>query len=128
MRLLLDTHIALWAIVDDQRLSARARELLEDLDNQAFVSAASIWEISIKHVRRTSAMPISGAEALLRFRQAGYELLEISPQHAAAVGGLPPLHGDPFDRMLVAQALFEPMRLLTADVQLAAYDPSIIKV
>jgi PIN domain nuclease of toxin-antitoxin system len=131
MRLLLDTHIALWAIAGVDKLSERAKTLISAPQNEISVSIATIWEIAIKYPlarRRVGAMPVSSSEALELFRSAGFELLQISAQHAVAVEDLPPLHGDPFDRMLVAQALSEPMHLLTADAQVAAYDDAIIRV
>ena len=129
MRLLADTHIALWSISKNWRFSESIRATIETAD--VYVSAASIWEIAIKYARnrgRTDDMPLTGKEAALQFEAAGYELLPISPAHAAAVDDLPPHHGDPFDRLLVAQALTEPMRLLTADRQLAAYGSIILLV
>ena len=128
MRLLLDTHIALWAISDDPRLSGAARALITAPENEIFVSAASIWEISIKYRLGRTNMPVSGAEALGWFRESGYRLLSISPEHAVAVEALAPLHADPFDRMLVAQALYEPLRLVTHDGQVARYSDTIIAV
>jgi PIN domain nuclease of toxin-antitoxin system len=131
VRLLLDTHIALWAILDDERLPRTARELIEDLGNDVLVSAASVWEIAIKHALargHASDMPISGPAALAYFRSAGYELLAISADHAAAISALPPLHADPFDRMLVAQAQTEPLRLVTHDARLAQYGGPVMLV
>lgn len=131
MRLLLDTHIALWAIADSPRLSDYARRLIEDPDNQIMVSAVSVWEISIKHARARGGpndMPISGAQACNYFRDAGFNLLSINGAHAAAVENLPPIHTDPFDRMLVAQAIQEPLRLLTADARMARYTDLVISV
>ncbi len=128
MRLLLDTHIALWAIADDSRLSDLARSLIDDPENAVMVSAATVWEISIKHALARSNMPISGEEALGYFRSAEFGLLDITPIHAAAVETLPPLHGDPFDRILVAQAMTEPLRLLTRDAQVAAYGGMVLIV
>ncbi len=128
MRLLLDTHIALWAIADDPRLSDLARSLIDDPDNAVMVSAATVWEISIKHALARGNMPISGEEALGYFRSAEFGLLDITPAHAAAVETLPPLHGDPFDRILVAQAMTEPLRLLTRDAQVAAYGGMVLIV
>jgi PIN domain nuclease of toxin-antitoxin system len=131
VRLLLDTHIALWAIADDPKLSARARELIDDTDNQIVVSAATVWEISIKHALARGGpndMPISGQEALGYFRDAGFAVLDISPVHAATVEALPPLHADPFDRILVAQALGEPLRLVTHDAKVAGYSDTVILV
>jgi PIN domain nuclease of toxin-antitoxin system len=131
MRLLLDTHIALWAIADHRNLSAKARRLIDDPDNQIVVSTASIWEIAIKHALARGGpndMPISGREALGYFRDAGFEVLDISAAHTVAVETLAPLHADPFDRMLVAQAMTVPLRLLTHDPRVAAYSDSVITV
>lgn len=129
MRLLLDTHVALWAIVDDERLSSRARDLIGEPGNIIVVSAASVWEITIKHGLARGApsdMPISGKEALGFFRTAGYSLLSVTPEHVAAVADLAPLHRDPFDRLLVAQALYEPLRLITHDRHLLGYSDAIL--
>ena len=131
MRLLLDTHIALWAIADSPRLSMKARDLIDDPSNEVFISAATIWEISIKHALARGApsdMPISGDEAIGYFRDAGFELMDVSAAHAAAIEALPPVHADPFDRILVAQALAVPLRLLTGDARIAAYSDLVIKV
>jgi len=131
MRLLLDTHIALWAITDDDRLSAHARALIEDPDNEVSVSAATLWEIAIKHgLRRDgpNGMPVSADEALGYFRAAGYVLLDITPAHAVAVGGLPAYHADPFDRLLVAQAMTIPLRLVTGDAKVARYGGMVLAV
>ncbi len=128
MHLLLDTHIALWALTDDPRLTSQARAAILDADNHVSVSAASVWEIAIKHALGRSALPFSATAAVGYFQQAGYRLLNVSPQHAAAVESLPMLHGDPFDRLLVAQAQIEPMRLLTHDRAVAAYSESIILI
>ncbi len=114
MRLLLDTHVALWASADHPRLSARARALIDDPDNQIVISAATIWEISVKHALSrggSNDMPISGAEAIGYFNDAGFEFLPVLPVHAAAVEELPPFHADPFDRMLVAQSMVEGITL-----------------
>lgn len=128
MKLLLDTHIALWAITDDPKLSPRARELIVTPRNLVWVSAVSIWEISIKHGLGRGDMPISGSDALEFFRQAGYRMLPVSPEHAAAVEALPSHHTDPFDRLLVAQSLTEPLRLLTHDANVARYSDTVILV
>lgn len=131
MRLLLDTHIALWAIVDDPRLSAEARALINDSGNTIVVSAATVWEIAIKHALARggpNGMPVSGSTALRHFQAAGYEILAISAAHAAAVDKLPAHHYDSFDRLLVAQAISEPLRLLTHDAQMARYSDTIILV
>jgi PIN domain nuclease of toxin-antitoxin system len=131
MSYLLDTHIALWALLDDPRLSALARSYITDPKTSVCVSAASIWEIAIKHAlghKRTDAMPISGEQALDLFGQAGFSLLPITAKHAATVAALPPLHHDPFDRMIITQAIAEGLVLLTSDSKLPSYHPGIILV
>jgi len=130
VRLLLDTHVALWAIIDDPRLGSAA-SLIADLDNTVLVSAISIMEISIKHARNSGAphdMPISGTEALRLFQEAGYAMVPFAPRHAAALDLLPPLHKDPFDRALVAQALTEPFRLVTRDRVVASYSDTALLI
>lgn len=131
MRLLLDTHVALWAITDNPRLTAAAKALIIDPANTVSISAATIWEIAIKHAlnrRGVNAMPLSAGTALGYFRDSGYALLSITPEHARAVETLPDLHADPFDRMLIAQAMTEPLRLLTHDPMLARYSETVVKV
>jgi PIN domain nuclease of toxin-antitoxin system len=127
-RLLLDTHIALWAITADSRLGAKTRARLVDPDNQIYVSAASIWEIAIKHQKNPTAMPIGPDIAMQAMSDSGFIWLDISARHAAASAQLPMLHADPFDRMLIAQARTEPLALLTRDAQLAAYSELVILV
>lgn len=121
MNLLLDTHIALWAVSDSPRLSSAARAALLNPRASLWVSVASLWEIAIQHSVRPGQMPVDADTALEAFEQSGYRLLSIKPEHVLQVGRLPHLHADPFDRLLVAQALAEPMRLLTADAALAGY-------
>ena len=130
MKILLDTQVAIWALTDTKRLSAQAIALIGDETNDVFVSAVSVWEIAIKFAlqKRTGAPPFSGAVALDAFLAAGYRMLNVTPQHAAAVETLPNLHADPFDRMLIAQAMREPFRLLTADAALARYSDLVIEV
>lgn len=128
MRLLLDTHIALWAITDDPRLSALARGWIGDPRNLVVVSTVSLWEIAIKHALARGDMPISSQEALEYFEASGYSLLSVRPEHAVHVEQLPPIHQDPFDRMLVAQARIETLRLLSRDPWLARYGDNIALV
>lgn len=125
MRLLLDTQIALWAVTDSPRLSTRARELILDPVATVFFSSASVWEIAIKHRLARGDMPVSGADAAALFLQSGYIELPISSSHAAATETLAGHHADPFDRILIAQAHVEPLRLLTHDRQFLAYGGSI---
>ena len=131
MRLLLDTHVALLAVLEDYKLSGRARSLIGDLDNQVFVSVVTLWEIGIKFARRrgrATDMPMSALDALRCFEEAGYGLLNVTAQHALAIGDLPSIHADPFDRMLIAQARSEPLRLLTADTAVASYGSDIERI
>ena len=130
MKLLLDTQVAICALTDTKRLSAESMSLIGDEANEIFVSAVSVWEIAIKFAltKRSGAPPFSGAVALDAFLAAGYRMLNVNSQHAAAVDGLPPLHADPFDRMLIAQAMQEPLRLLTADSALARYGAMVMEV
>lgn len=125
MRLLLDTHIFLWAISDDPRLSPEAREWIGASHTELLLSVASLWEISIKHSLKPDSMPIGAQAALAWAREAGYSILPVHAEHILCLETLPPLHRDPFDRMLVAQALTEPLRLLTHDAQVAAYSRSL---
>lgn len=127
MNLLLDTHAALWAIADSPRLTTKARDLIESPKSTLWISAATVWEIAIKHGLGRGDMPISGQAALDYFQESGYRFLAIEPEHAAAVEELPAHHADPFDRILVAQALVEPMRLLTHDPIVARYSDTVIQ-
>lgn len=131
MNLLLDTHVALWAVTGHKRLSVRARELISDPDNSIAVSVTSLWEIAIKHAlgrQSETAISLSARASAEAFALAGYNILPVSPSHVLAVEDLPALHTDPFDRLLVAQALSEPMRLLTHDAQVVRYNDTIILV
>jgi len=121
VRLLLDTHIALWALTDSPKLSKIARSMIKDANNEIYFSAASIWEIAIKHALARKDMPVSASDARKYMIDSGYLELQVTAAHAACVESLPLHHHDPFDRMLVAQAMVEPMRLLTHDRQMQAY-------
>ncbi len=121
MNLLLDTQIALWAITDSPKLGDKARALLLLPSAVIWISTASIWEMAIKHSLGRGDMPVSAEDAIRYFRESGYRFLPVEAEHVATVESLPPHHQDPFDRMLVAQAMTEPMRLLTRDAQLPAY-------
>lgn len=128
MNLLLDTHVALWAITDSPRLPKKARDLIQSPSSAVWVSAATVWEIAIKHGLGRGEMPVSAQDALRYFRDAGYRLVPVDPEHAVAVENLPAHHADPFDRLLVAQALVEPMRLMTHDPMVSRYSDTIIKI
>lgn len=127
MKVLLDTHIAIWASLNDPRLSAKARSMIAEPSNEIYVSAASVWEISIKAGLGKLDM-VNGGQAAAVFRLCGYKLLDVTAAHAGAVDNLPAFanHKDPFDRMLVAQALQEAMVLLTDDARLPQYHPILI--
>lgn len=131
MSFLLDTHIALWAITNDVRLPPAIRAYIENPEIAISVSVASIWEIAIKHAlghRRPGAMPIPADAALEAFAVTGFAILPITGAHAVKAGNLPPHHADPFDRMLVAQAMIEGSVLITRDKLLATYHPGVIVV
>ncbi len=128
MNLLLDTHVALWAITDSPKLPKKGREMIESPKSSVWISAATVWEIAIKHGLGRGDMPVSSQDALRYFRDSGYRFLPIEPEHAAAVEDLAAHHGDPFDRILVAQALVEPMRLITHDPMVARYSDTIIEI
>ncbi|GAB7548622.1 type II toxin-antitoxin system VapC family toxin [Cupriavidus ulmosensis] len=121
MKLLLDTHLLLWAAGAPERLSGTARALLEAADNELFFSAASLWEIAIK--RGLGRADFQADARLLRrgLLDNGYSELPVASEHAVAIDGLPPIHKDPFDRILVAQATIEGITLLTADALVGQY-------
>jgi len=131
MRLLLDTHVALWAVTNDPKLSRRAHDLVEDASNIISVSVVSLWEIAIKQMlrgRRKAAypLPLTLAQASSAFTRAGFEVVDLTPRHVTALSTLPLIHADPFDRILVAQAIAESMRLVTSDHRLPAYGDAVI--
>lgn len=128
MNLLLDTHVALWAITDHPQLPQKARELIEAPKSTVWISAATVWEIAIKHSFGRGEMPVSSRDALRYFGESGYRFLSVEPEHVAAVEDLPPHHADPFDRILVAQAFVEPMRLITHDAMVARYGDFILRI
>ena len=118
MRLLLDTHVVLWARADSPRLSARARELLADPANGCWVSAASVWEIAIKVVIGKHPLGFSLGDLRDAIAEAGFRALDVRARHASAIAAVNVPHADPFDRLLVAQCEVETLRLLTADATL----------
>lgn len=128
MNLLLDTHVALWAITDSPKLPPSARKHIQSPQTTVWVSAASVWEIAIKHALGRGDMPVSSQDAVGYFLQSGYRFLAVDAEHAVAVENLAAYHQDPFDRILVAQALVEPMRLMTHDPLVAIYSDTIIKI
>lgn len=128
MKLLLDTHLLLWAAGSPEQLPAAARALLEDSQNELLFSAASLWEIAIKRGLGRSDFKVDARLLRRGLLDNGYQELAITSEHAVFIDSLPPLHKDPFDRMLVAQATVEGVILLTADALVAQYPGSIRQV
>ena len=128
MKLLLDTHLLLWAATEPQRLSAEALALFNDPDNELYFSAVSIWEVALKRGLDRGDFQLD----VRRFRRGlidnGYRELPMSSLHAVAIDTLPAIHRDPFDRMLVAQASVEGIVLLTSDAVLAQYSGPVRQV
>lgn len=123
MNLLLDTHVLLWWLDDNPGLSRRARTVIADGNNLVFVSAGVIWEIQINHALGKLKIPKNFRIVL---DQQGFELLDITVEHAYAVGKLPLYHRDPFDRILVAQAKLENMILVSRDKRIKKYKIPLI--
>jgi PIN domain nuclease of toxin-antitoxin system len=128
MRLLLDTHLIIWAALEPLRLSSAARKLVKDAGNELTFSAASLWEIATK--RGLGRRDFQVDPRLLRrgLLDNGYSELLIGTDHAVAIDGLPLLHKDPFDRILIAQAMVEGITLLTSDPLIAQYSGPIRRV
>ncbi|HTM95447.1 MAG TPA: type II toxin-antitoxin system VapC family toxin [Croceibacterium sp.] len=128
MKVLLDTHLLLWAAGEPDKLSPDARGLIEDEDNELLFSAASIWEVAIKTGLGRDDFTLDTRLLRRALLDNLYSELPITGEHAAAIAGLPPIHKDPFDRMLVAQSEVEGVTLLTADELVARYPGPIRKV
>ncbi len=124
MNLLLDTHALLWWLDDNPTLSKKAREAISDGGNMVFVSAAVIWEIRIKQALGKLEIPSDFREAL---NNQAFEMLPITADHAHLIEELPPYHRDPFDRMLIAQAKFEGLTLVTRDKNFIKYNVPILR-
>ncbi|MCY7371274.1 MAG: type II toxin-antitoxin system VapC family toxin [Polaromonas sp.] len=128
MRLLLDTHLLLWAAATPERLSAPAMELIENPANELLFSAASIWEIVIKSGLGREDFRVDARELRQALLANGYQELAVSALHALTLADLPTIHKDPFDRILLAQAMRDELTLMTADAALAHYPGPIIRV
>lgn len=126
MKLLLDTHILLWAVQGNSKLSPRAAQLINAPANELYFSAASIWEIAIKNGATRSGVGIDTERMRRLLLLNGYNELPITSAHGLAVENLPPIHRDPFDRLLFAQATLESMLLLTVDQNLIQYGPPVV--
>lgn len=128
MKLLLDTHLLLWSATEPSKLPKKARSLILDNDNELFFSAVSIWEIAIKSQIGRADFDVDSHVLRRGLIDNGYLELAITVEHALGVLALPPLHKDPFDRMLIAQATLEGFVLLTSDEQVAAYPGPVRKI
>ena len=131
MKLLLDTHILIWALTDDPRLPDKAKEKIQDENNSVFYSVISIWEISVKHEKHPENVEFTGKELSAYCQEAGFLPLELRDQHVIALetvvrGDDAPPHHDPFDRMLIAQAKAENMSFITHDMLLPFYEEKCI--
>jgi PIN domain nuclease of toxin-antitoxin system len=125
MKLLLDTHLLLWAAENIERVPPGARRLMEDTENELFFSAASLWEIAIKRGLNRPDFNIDVRLLRRGLIDNGYSELPIGSDHAVAIDGLPLIHKDPFDRLLIAQAIVEGITLLTCDSIVARYQGPI---
>jgi PIN domain nuclease of toxin-antitoxin system len=124
MNCLLDTHVLLWWLNDDQPLSTKSIATISNGRNVIFVSAVTIWEIQIKHAIGKLELPDNFRDSL---QQGSFEYLDVTPTHAFAVGQLPMHHRDPFGRMLIAQAQVENLTIITRDAQFQHYSVSLIE-
>lgn len=131
MELLLDTHILLWALTDDDRLPVKARELIENQKNSIYYSIASMWEVSIKNALKK--LPVSGVDFMHYCEQAGFRKLPVDDRHVASLETLSkkentPPHNDPFDRILLSQAKADCMLFVTHDEKFACYDEPVLAI
>lgn len=128
MKLLLDTHLLLWAAGQPDRLPAAIQSMIDDSENELMFSVASLWEIGIKSGLGRADFNVDPRLLRRGLLDNGYDELTITGQHAIAVTALPPVHKDPFDRILVAQSAVEGILLLTADPIVARYPGPVRKV
>ena len=131
MNLLLDTHILIWALNEDPRLPGQARELILDENNAVYYSSVSIWEIAVKHAKYPEEVEFTGKELSQFCQEAGFLPVEMRDRHVFALETITraegaPLHHDPFDRMLIAQAKAENMAFITHDAMLPYYEEKCI--
>jgi PIN domain nuclease of toxin-antitoxin system len=128
MKLLLDTHVLIWAAGFPERMSAEARDLVADAENELFFSAASLWEVAIKSALGREDFAVDARLLRRGLLDNGYGELPVASEHAVAIEGLPPIHNDPFDRLLIAQSMVEGITLLTADDEVSKYPGPIRKI
>jgi PIN domain nuclease of toxin-antitoxin system len=127
VRLLLDTHVAVWSVSSSKRLPDHVIALLADRDNEVFVSVVSLWEIALKNTKRArDPMPFSSAVGAFRFTEFSYTSLGLMPTHIFRFEHLDIHHSDPFDRLLVAQALVEQLTIVTHDANMRHYTEAIV--
>jgi PIN domain nuclease of toxin-antitoxin system len=127
VKILLDTHILLWAAGAPERLTKTARDAVEQLDNELLFSAVSFWEIAIKSGLGRTDFAVDPRLLRRGLLDHGYQELAVTVEHTLALATLPPLHKDPFDRILVAQAIVEGITLLTADDMVATYPAPVLR-
>ncbi len=125
MKILLDTHVLLWALYDSSKLPSDVIAMIESDANDIYFSIASLWEIQIKHDKHPDVMPYSAKDVMFDATE-GYELLNIVPIHVFDLAVLKEIHNDPFDRLLMVQAKCEDMQLLTADSIIPKYGYSYV--
>lgn len=128
MNLLLDTRLLLWAASEPERISEKTRALLIDPANQLVFSSASLWEITIKNALERPDFKVDSRRLWRMLSVSGYRELSVTGEHAVAVSELPPIHKDPFDRILIAQARVEGLLLLTADKLVAKYGEGVQEI
>jgi len=128
MKLLLDTRLLIWAAGFPERMSAEARELIADTGNELFFSAASLWEVAIKSGLGRADFAVDARLLRRGLLDNGYSELPVASEHAVAIDGLPSIHKDPFDRLLIAQSMIEGITLLTADDLVSQYPGPIRKI
>ena len=128
MKLLLDTHLLLWAAGRPEKLSATAREIIENPENELFFSAASLWEVAIKAGLGSSDFRVNPRLLRRGLLDNGYGEVPVTSMHAVALESLPPIHKDPFDRILIAQAQAEGIVLLTSDDAVSQYPGAIQRI
>lgn len=127
MRLLLDTHVAVWAVDAPGTLPPGIAYLIESGAEEVVVSSVAIWEIAIKHrLMRPDSPPMSGHQAILEFQRAGFDIVDMNATHGAFVERLPVLHADPFDRIMLAQAIVEGYQFVTRDGHLRRYGAPVL--
>lgn len=127
MRLLLDTHTALWAVSRSKKLPVETFDLVSSPDSEVYVSVVSLWEVGIKNTQgHRDHIPYPVTRVLAYFLEAKFQILSMRPEHSIVFEQVPVLHSDPFDRMLVAQAQHEGLKLLTRDAKLAQYGDAIL--